>query len=61
MDKFLLFWFYIACMLGMSFLFASAVLGSFKLAWRYLGTLTRHIAALAALAIVLAGSFTLFQ
>jgi len=60
MDTFLLFWFYIGCMLGMAYLCASAALGSFKLGWRYLGTLSRHIAALAAVAIVLAGGFMLF-
>lgn len=42
-------------MLGMVFLIVSGVLGGFRPAWRYMRMLVTHIAALAALGIVLAG------
>lgn len=58
MEKFLLFLFYLACMLGMVFLIVSGALGGFRPAWRYMmGILIRHIAALAALGIVVAAIF----
>ena len=54
MEKFLLFLFYLACMLGMVFLIVSGALGGFRPAWRYMGILIRHITALAALGIMVA-------
>ena len=45
-------------MLGMVFLIVSGALGGFRPAWRYMmGILIRHIAALAALGIVVAAIF----
>jgi hypothetical protein len=48
METFLLFWFYIGCMLGMVFLITCGLFGSVKTAWRYMRTLITHIAFLAA-------------
>jgi len=55
MVKFLQFLGYFGAMLGMVFLIVSGVLGGFRPAWRYMRMLVTHIAALAALGIVLAG------
>jgi hypothetical protein len=58
MDKFFLFWFYIACMLGMVFLITSGLFGSTRTAWRYTRTLLKHIAFLAAAGTVVAFAIT---
>lgn len=42
-------------MLGMVFIIVSGVLGSFRLSWRYMRTLVKHIVALAFVGIVIAG------
>ena len=57
MFKFLQFLAYFGAMLGMVFVIACGALGGFKPAWRYMGILIRHIAALAALGIVVAAIF----
>ena len=60
MDKFFLFWFYIACMLGVVFLITCGLFGSARTAWRYMLTLIKHIAFLAAAGTVVAFAITSF-
>jgi len=54
MVKFLQFLGYFGAMLGMVFVIVSGALGGFRPAWRYMRMLVTHIAALAALGIVVA-------
>lgn len=57
----LLFTFYLGCMLGFTFLFATCALGGFRPAWRYMGILVRHVAALAVMGIAIAAVIQGFQ
>jgi hypothetical protein len=59
MEKFFLFWFYVACMLAMVFVMASGVLGGFRNGWRYMRVLVSHITGMAVAGAVL--MFVLLQ